>query len=63
MSELPLKTHTPKARKKATQAVAGGWGPGFIAKLVLMALIDAIGIFGVIQAVRAESTTIVVVAV
>jgi arabinogalactan oligomer/maltooligosaccharide transport system permease protein len=44
-------------------AVAGGWGPGFIVKLILMALIDAIGIFGVIQAWRAGSTTILVVAI
>jgi arabinogalactan oligomer/maltooligosaccharide transport system permease protein len=50
-----------KARRDAVYAPARNWGPGFIAKLIIMALIDAIGVYGIYSAWTVRSTPIVIV--
>jgi arabinogalactan oligomer/maltooligosaccharide transport system permease protein len=64
MSEQGTPTKADlKKRKAATMAPARNWGPGFIVKLILMALIDALGILGIIMAWKASSMVILAVLV
>jgi arabinogalactan oligomer/maltooligosaccharide transport system permease protein len=59
----PTDTVSKKARRDAALGPSKNWGPGFFAKVVIMALIDAIGVFGVYQAWTVRSMPIVVVMV
>jgi arabinogalactan oligomer/maltooligosaccharide transport system permease protein len=50
-----------KARRAAVYSPARNWGPGFIAKLIIMALIDAIGVYGIYSAWTVKAMPIVIV--
>ncbi|MDR0366257.1 MAG: ABC transporter permease subunit [Bifidobacteriaceae bacterium] len=50
-----------KRRREATQAHARAWGPGFFVKLILIALVDALGLYGLWMAWQTGSTAIAVI--
>ncbi|MDR3203024.1 MAG: hypothetical protein LBT54_07855, partial [Bifidobacteriaceae bacterium] len=58
----PIKANPDaKARRAAVQPHSRNWGPGFFAKLALMAVIDALGLYGLFTAWTVHSTAIAVV--
>ncbi|MDR1426372.1 MAG: ABC transporter permease subunit [Bifidobacteriaceae bacterium] len=61
MSAPPTATASRKARRDAVYAPARNWGPGFFVKLIVMALIDAIGVYGIYTAWTVRSMPIVTV--
>ncbi|MDR1295318.1 MAG: ABC transporter permease subunit [Bifidobacteriaceae bacterium] len=61
MSAPTTDSASRKARRDAVYAPARNWGPGFIIKLVIMALIDAIGVYGIYSAWTVRSMPIVIV--
>ncbi|MDR1151126.1 MAG: hypothetical protein LBK72_01385, partial [Bifidobacteriaceae bacterium] len=61
MSAPTTDSASRKARRDAVYAPARNWGPGFIVTLVVMALIDAIGVYGIYSAWTVKSMPIVIV--
>lgn len=61
MSEMTIQTEASKRRKerraenRKRDSHATKWGPGFIIKLILMALVNALGIYIIVQAFTADS--------